>query len=82
MRCPTAASSRAPSATVPEEVRLAIAAATDGAVTGLAGGLPTLIDGEVVGAIGVGSGAPEQDLQVATAALTELARLVGQDRTV
>ncbi len=68
----TAASNRAPSTSVPEAVRPAIAAATDGAVTGLAGGLPIAIGNHVVGAIGIGSGAPEQDLAVATAALNIL----------
>lgn len=65
----TAASNRNPSDAVPESVRPAIAAATDGAVTGLPGGLPIKFDGETVGGIGVGSGAPDQDLAVARAAL-------------
>ena len=65
----TAASNGAPSADVPEAVRPAIAAATGGAVTGLAGGLPIIIDGELIGGIGIGSGTPDQDLAVARAAL-------------
>ena len=68
----TAASNRAPSASVPEAVRPAIAAATDGAVTGLAGGLPISVGEHVVGAVGVGSGTPDQDLDVANAALETL----------
>ena len=68
----TAASNRTPSDNVPEAVRAAIAAATDGAVTGLTGGLPILIEEHVVGAIGIGSGTPEQDLDVANAALNIL----------
>lgn len=65
----TAASHGTASETIPEAVRPAIAAATDGGVTGLAGGLPIRIAGVLVGGIGVGSGSPDQDLLVARAAL-------------
>jgi uncharacterized protein GlcG (DUF336 family) len=65
----TAASIRAPSSNIPEAVRPAIGAATGGNVTGLSGGLPIIKDGICVGGIGVGSGSPEQDIQVAIAAL-------------
>lgn len=65
----TAASNGAPSTDVPDAVRPAIAAATGGAVTGLAGGLPIMVDGELIGGIGIGSGTPDQDLAVARAAL-------------
>lgn len=65
----TAASNGAPTTEVPEPVRPAIAAATGGSVTGLAGGLPIVINGELLGGIGIGSGSPEQDLAVARAAL-------------
>lgn len=65
----TAASINAPSDAIPETVGLYIAAATDGAVTRLGGGLPIVIDGQLVGGIGVGSGSVEQDVAVATAAL-------------
>lgn len=68
----TAASHGVPSETIPEHVRPAIAAATEGAVTGLPGGLPIRLDGALVGGIGVGSGAPEQDLNVARAALAAI----------
>ncbi|MGK4580241.1 GlcG/HbpS family heme-binding protein [Kitasatospora sp. HPMI-4] len=40
----------------------------------IAGGVPIHRDGRLVGAIGLGGGAPEQDHSFATAALTELAR--------
>lgn len=66
----TAASTGGPSLAVPESVRPAIAAATDGAVTGLPGGLPIRFSGDLVGGIGVGSGAGEQDIAVASAALS------------
>lgn len=66
----TAASHGIASETVPEPVRPAIAAATEGGVTGLPGGLPIRADGVLLGGIGVGSGTPEQDLVVARAALS------------
>lgn len=65
----TSASHGVPSEVIPEAVRPAIAAATDGGVTGLPGGLPVRMGGVLVGGIGVGSGAPDQDLTVARAAL-------------
>lgn len=65
----TAASIGAPSANIPEAVRPAIAAATEGCVTGLGGGLPIICDSALLGGIGVGSGSPAQDIAVATAAL-------------
>lgn len=68
----TAASIGAPSDRIPEQVRPAIAAATEGTVTGLSGGLPIRKDGQVIGAIGVGSGSPEDDLTVARAALAAI----------
>jgi uncharacterized protein GlcG (DUF336 family) len=49
------------------DIKLAIA--TQGERVDLPGGLPVMIDGCVVGAIGVGSGTGEQDREVAVAAL-------------
>ncbi|MEP3845068.1 MAG: heme-binding protein [Paracoccaceae bacterium] len=68
----TAASIGAPTTAIPEAVRSHIAAATKGEVTGLAGGLPIRINGEVLGGIGIGSGSPDQDIAVATAALAAI----------
>ena len=68
----TAASIRAASDVIPEEVGLPIAAATGGAVTRLGGGLPIYVSGICVGGIGVGSGSPDQDKQVAEAALAAI----------
>ena len=68
----TAASIRAPSETIPEAVGPAIAAATGNDVTRLGGGLPIFVDGICVGGIGVGSGTPEQDKDVADAALSAI----------
>ena len=69
----TAASIRAPSHDIPDAVGPAIAAATQGDVTRLAGGFPIVHSGDVIGGIGVGSGSPDQDCQVAKAALESLA---------
>jgi len=68
----TAASIGAPSDTIPEPVRPHIAAATQGQVTGLGGGLPIRVAGALVGGIGVGSGSPDQDIAVARAALAAI----------
>lgn len=68
----TAASIGAPSESIPPGVAPAIAAATQGDVTRLGGGLPIIFDGEVLGAIGVGSGSADQDVAVAQAALDAL----------
>ena len=38
----------------------------------LSGGLPVILEGEVVGGIGVSSGSPTQDLEVATAGVNAL----------
>ena len=65
----TAASNRAPSANVPESFRTPIAFATQGEVTGIAGGLPIVLEGQVIGGVGIGSGSGEQDMAVANAAL-------------
>jgi uncharacterized protein GlcG (DUF336 family) len=65
----TAASIGAASTQIPETVRPAIAAATDGVVTGLPGGLPIIVAGHLLGGIGVGSGTGAQDIAVAEAAL-------------
>ncbi|MEM7320789.1 MAG: heme-binding protein [Pseudomonadota bacterium] len=65
----TSASIGAETTAIPEPVGLFIAAATDGSVTRLGGGLPIILDGQTVGGIGVGSGSPDQDLDVARAAL-------------
>ena len=68
----TAASIGAPSHVILEEVGLLIAAATEGEVTRLGGGLPILVEDHLVGGIGIGSGSPDQDLEVAKAALSAL----------
>lgn len=68
----TAASTGKPSDALPEAVRAAIASATDGAMTGLAGGLPIWRGGVLLGGIGIGSGTGAQDIEVAAAALVAI----------
>lgn len=68
----TAASISAPSGAIPPHVAPLIAAATQGDMTGLGGGLPIYVDGFLVGGIGVGSGTPDQDTIVAQAAIVAI----------
>ncbi len=68
----TAASIGAPSGNIPAPVAPLIAAATQGEVTGLGGGLPIFFDGILVGGVGVGSGSPDQDIAVAAAAIATI----------
>lgn len=65
----TAASVRRPTheSGIPPAVSTEIASVTDGRFTTLPGGLPLIIGGQVVGAIGVGGGNGGQDIAVATA---------------
>jgi len=69
----TAASSRGATGNLPAELGARLSAATDGVVTNLQGGLPIIVDGHVIGGIGVGSGTGEQDREVANHALSQLA---------
>ena len=68
----TAASTGKPSSALAEAVRPAIAAATDGTMTGLPGGLPIWRGGVLLGGIGIGSGTGAQDVEVAEAALAAI----------
>jgi uncharacterized protein GlcG (DUF336 family) len=68
----TAASTGKPSGALPEAVRVTIAAATEGAMTGLPGGLPIWRNGVLLGGIGIGSGTGDQDVEVAMAALASI----------
>jgi glc operon protein GlcG len=48
------------------------AAASGGKMTSLKGGVPILVEGQVVGAVGVGGGTGEQDAEVARAGIAAL----------
>jgi uncharacterized protein GlcG (DUF336 family) len=69
----TAASSRTPTGNAHPANELKLALATEGKVTNLLGGVPVVVDGLTIGAIGVGSGTGEQDLEVAKAAIAVIA---------
>ena len=73
MKAMTAASYGAPTGNIAAGVDLKLAIATQGKRINLPGGLPVIIDGHVIGGIGVGSGTGEQDRIVAEAALGALA---------
>jgi uncharacterized protein GlcG (DUF336 family) len=68
----TAASTRQPTGGGPADIEIKLALATQGGFTNLKGGLPVIIDGHCVGAIGVGSGTGDQDAEVGRAALAAL----------
>lgn len=48
------------------------AAVGGGKMTGLLGGVPIVVDGQVIGAVGVGGGTGEQDAEVAKAGIESL----------
>ncbi|TDL81181.1 heme-binding protein [Palleronia sediminis] len=56
-------------ASAPNDNELAVALACGGRQTGLEGGLPIYLDGELIGGIGVSSGPAEADLTCARSAL-------------
>ncbi len=68
----TAASSRGATGGMPEELGAKLAIATDSMLINVKGGLPIVVDGHVIGAIGVGSGTGDQDVTVAEAGLAAL----------
>lgn len=68
----TAVSSRVPTGGVGPDVELKLALATSGQLTNLKGGVPITIGGQLVGAIGVGSGTGDQDVEVALAGIAAL----------
>ena len=65
----TAASYGEPTGQIPEGVDIKLAIATAGKRGNLPGGLPIIVDGHVLGGIGVGSGQGHEDLEVARAAI-------------
>jgi len=73
MKAMTAPSYGIPTGDIAAGIDLKLAIATQGKRINLPGGLPIIVDGHVIGGIGVGSGTGEQDRQVANAALASLA---------
>lgn len=68
----TAASSNAATGTMAFEFGVAAGLASQGQVTHLMGGLPIRFGGKLAGAIGVGSGKGEEDVEVGRAALAAI----------
>ncbi len=65
----TAASTGAATGGMPEDFAAKLAAATANAVTNLPGGMPVKIEDRLAGAVGVGSGSGDQDVEVCKAML-------------
>src|SRR5882757_4873657 len=65
----TAASYGVPTGDIAAGIDIKLAIATEGRRINLPGGLPVIVDGHVIGGIGVGSGTGEQDKEVAKAAV-------------
>lgn len=70
----TAASSMAPTGGMDSDLSVKLSLATGGRLVNVPGGLPIVVDGTVVGAVGVGSGTGEQDVEVGQAGLEALQR--------
>ena len=62
----TAASTRRETGWMGPELDPAIPLATGGQLTNITGGVPLLVNGECVGALGIAGGTPAQDGEVAT----------------
>jgi len=73
----TAASLGVPTGDIPFEFGVNLATASRGCITNLAGGLPIIHNGDLFGAIGVGSGTPEQDVAVAEAGRSAILAALG-----
>jgi uncharacterized protein GlcG (DUF336 family) len=69
----TAAAYGIPTGGIAQALEIKLAIGTDGQRINLFGGLPVIVDGHVIGGIGVGSGTGEQDREVAAAALGAIA---------
>ena len=72
MKAVTAASYGIPTGDIAAGIDIKLAIATKGKRINLPGGLPVIVDGHVIGGVGVGSGTGEQDRQVANAGLAAL----------
>lgn len=72
----SAASHRQPTSRLDPALEMKLAIASGGRLTNLEGGLPIILDGDCVGAVGVGSGKGSEDVAVAGAALAALGAAV------
>jgi len=75
----TAASHRMPTHAIDYNIGMGLSVSTQGKVLPLRGGVPIIIDGYCVGGIGCGSGASEEDLVVAWAALAAIGAEIPDD---
>jgi uncharacterized protein GlcG (DUF336 family) len=73
----TSASIGAPSGGIPFEFGANLGFASQGGIVNLGGGFPIVHDGQLIGAIGVGSGTTEQDVAVAQAGRDALLAALG-----
>ena len=78
----TAVSSRSATGQLPSELAFGIALATGSRFAAIAGGLPIEINGDVIGAIGVGSGNDEEDIEVAEAGIAALKAVIRAEQNV
>jgi glc operon protein GlcG len=69
MKAKTAACYGEPTGNIAAGVDIKLAVATQGQRINLPGGVPVIVDGRVIGAIGIGSGTGEEDRQVVMAAI-------------
>ena len=76
----TSASIRNATGGATQEMGVNLALATEGQVTNLKGGLPILRDGQLIGAVGVGSGTGEQDVEVGKAGIEALEKALAADK--
>jgi len=72
----TAVSTSFPTGHLPFELGVGIALGSGDRFATIAGGLPIVMDGEIIGAIGVGSGTDEEDIEVAEAGIAALKKVV------
>jgi uncharacterized protein GlcG (DUF336 family) len=77
----TAATTGQPTGNISPDKALLLAEATSGKMTNLLGGVPLLVDGQIVGGIGVGSGTGEQDLEIAKAAVAVFDRKIREGQS-
>lgn len=68
----TAAVYGAPTGGIEAGVDIKLALGTDGQRINLPGGLPIVVDGHLIGGVGVGSGSGAQDREVAAAAIAAI----------
>jgi glc operon protein GlcG len=68
----TAADRRSATGALEEGHDLRLALVTGGRLTNLKGGLPIIVGGQVLGAVGVSSGSGEEDLEVAKAGVAAI----------